>query len=317
MKAVVVHEPGEPSVLQIEDRPIPNVRPGWILIRVRGFGLNRSEIYTRQGHSPSVTFPRILGIECVGEVMNPSDSDLIEGQKVAAMMGGMGRAFDGGYAQYALLPREVVVPVSTDLDWQTLAAIPETYQTAHGSLNRVMRAEPGDSLLIRGGTSSLGLGMLALANAKGVEVIATTRRADRVAFLKSKGAAEVWLEDGSLGNHDRKVDFVYDLIGTTTVKDSLKCIRPGGIVCIAGLLDGTWRMDGFEPLFDIPSEGFLAAYTSRVMPQEDLQEVVKAVADGQLAPNIFKVFGLDEIREAHRVMETNEATGKLVVMSDH
>ena len=135
MKAIVIHEPGGPEKLCYEEVPTPAVREGWSLVRVRGFGINHSEIFTRKGLSPSVTFPRILGIECVGEIAETTDPvRLPVGQKVISIMGEMGRAFDGGYAEYTLLPNEQICPVETDLDWKTLAALPETYYTAYGSL---------------------------------------------------------------------------------------------------------------------------------------------------------------------------------------
>ena len=122
MKAVVAGQPGGPEVLQIGERSVPGPRPGWVLIKVKAFGLNRSEMYTRQGHSPSVRFPRVLGIECVGVVEDGGGTDLAPGQKVAAVMGEMGRAYDGGYAEYTLVPASQVMPLTTDLPWATLAA---------------------------------------------------------------------------------------------------------------------------------------------------------------------------------------------------
>ncbi len=104
MKAVVIHQAGGPEVLNVEERPIPAPKPDWILIRVRAFGLNRSELFTRQGHSPNVRFPRVLGIEAVGEVVEAPDGGFAPGDKVATAMGGMGRAFDGGYAESTLVP---------------------------------------------------------------------------------------------------------------------------------------------------------------------------------------------------------------------
>jgi NADPH:quinone reductase len=98
VRAIVVHHPGGPDVLTLEDRPLPAARPGWPLVRVRAFGLNRAELITRSGGSgDAVEFPRVIGIECVGEVVDAADSDLQVGQTVVAAMGEMGRAFDGGY----------------------------------------------------------------------------------------------------------------------------------------------------------------------------------------------------------------------------
>src|SRR5215212_10947519 len=111
MKAAVVEQPGGPEVLQIKEIPVPAPRPGWVLIKVKAFGLNRSEMFTRQGHSPSVRFPRVLGIECVGLVEAAPGDEIAPGQTVAALMGGLGRQYDGGYAEYTLAPARQVIPL--------------------------------------------------------------------------------------------------------------------------------------------------------------------------------------------------------------
>ena len=126
MKAVVIEKAGGPEALQLKEIPTPKVKPGWSLVRVKGFGINRSEIYTRNGESPDVKFPRVLGIECVGEIADTTDAKRLPvGQKVASIMGGMGRDFDGGYAEYALLPNKQIYAVNTDLPWDEFVAIPE------------------------------------------------------------------------------------------------------------------------------------------------------------------------------------------------
>jgi NADPH:quinone reductase-like Zn-dependent oxidoreductase len=168
MKAIRVHRPGPPEVLEIEERPVPTARPGWVRIRVRAFGLNRSELFTRQGHSPGVVFPRVLGIECAGTVDEAGGTDLQPGQTVAALMGEMGRAYDGGYAEYTLVPRERVLPLRTSLAWEVLAALPETWLTAWGSVVEAMAMASGQTLLVRGGTSSVGMAAASLATQRGV-----------------------------------------------------------------------------------------------------------------------------------------------------
>src|SRR5256885_11857412 len=167
MRAAVCVRAGGPEVLEIRELRVPAVREGWSLVQVKGAGLNRSELRTRQGHSPAVTFPRVLGIECVGIVAASTDPRLPEGTTVAAVMGEMGRRFDGGYAEYALLPNALLMPLSTSLPWDTLAALPETYLTAQGSLD-ALGIVPGNRLLIRGGNSSVGMAAASIASAHGV-----------------------------------------------------------------------------------------------------------------------------------------------------
>jgi NADPH:quinone reductase-like Zn-dependent oxidoreductase len=156
MKAAVIHEAGGPEVLKIESLPIPTPQKGEVLIRVKAFGLNRSELFTRQGHSPNVRFPRVLGIEAVGVVEEAPGNEFRKGDVVATAMGGMGRQFDGGYAEYTCAPAAQVQGIRAQLAWETLGAIPEMLQTAWGSIFKSLRLEDGERLLIRGGTTSGG-----------------------------------------------------------------------------------------------------------------------------------------------------------------
>ena len=133
MKAAVTTRVGGPEVIEIKEVPKPELKEGWIRIKVKAFGLNRSEMYTRQGHSPNVVFPRIQGIECVGIVDEDPSGAYMKGQQVAAIMGEMGRAYDGGYAEYTLVPSRIVFPFKSDLPWEVLGAIPEMFQTVSGS----------------------------------------------------------------------------------------------------------------------------------------------------------------------------------------
>lgn len=191
MRAVVLARPGPVENLTVATLPMPAVPPGWVRIRVEAFGLNRSELHTRLGLAEGVTFPRVPGIECAGVIDAPGDSELAPGQKVVAMMGGMGRVFDGGYAEYTAVPRSQVIPIATDLPWETIGALPEMLQTAYGSLTVGLDLRPGQSLLIRGGTSSVGMAAAALAKDLGATVFATTRarRPRRRAGAPGRGAS--------------------------------------------------------------------------------------------------------------------------------
>ncbi len=320
MKAAVTTKAGAPEVIQIEERPKPTVKDGWVLIRIKAFGLNRSELFTRQGHSPDVTFPRIQGIECVGEIEEDPSATYKQGQKVAAIMGGLGRNFDGGYAEYTTVPLAIVFPFESDLPWETLGAISEMFQTVSGSLNEALEVKKGETLLIRGGTSSIGMLACQLAKTIGLTVIATTRNADKTQHLKDNGADYVLIDDGEIKDQVKAlfpngVDKVLELIGIATLKDSLQCIRPKGIVCMTGILGGSWTMNEFTPMGDIPSLGRLTVYMGDAanLDKELLQEFINAVAAGHINLNVDKIFKLDEVAEAHTYMESNLAKGKIVV----
>lgn len=161
MKAIVIYQAGDAQQLQVEECPIPALKEGWTLVKVKGFGINRSEIFTRQGHSPSVIFPRILGIECVGVLEATTCPTLQKGQTVVSLMGEMGRAFDGSYAEYTLLPNAQVYPITSSLSWSDLAAVPETYYTAFGSM-QILQIKPTDTVLVRAAASGVGIAFCAL-----------------------------------------------------------------------------------------------------------------------------------------------------------
>jgi NADPH:quinone reductase-like Zn-dependent oxidoreductase len=198
MRAVVLDAPGPPEALRIRELPIPKPHSGWVLIQVKAFGINRSELHTRMGLAQGVTFPRVLGIEAIGVVAAAPGGEFEEGQQVAAMMGGMGRTFDGGYAEFTSVPATQVIAFRSELDWATLGAIPEMVQTAHGSLTVGLDAQRGQTLLIRGGTSSVGMATATLAKDRGLTVLSTTRQPDRAAALTAIGVDHVFIDDGDV-----------------------------------------------------------------------------------------------------------------------
>src|SRR5580704_2886770 len=205
MRAVVLDAPGPPSALAIRELPVPVPSAGQVLIRVRAFGLNRLELYLRLGLSQGVTFPRVPGIEATGVVEQCPGGEFREGQQVAALMGGMGRVFDGGYADYTCVPAAQVIPFRSDLDWATLGAVPEMLQTSYGSLTTGLDARPGQSILIRGGTSSVGLATAVLARQRGMTVLSTTRNPGQAGAVTKAGADHVLIDDGHVARQVREV----------------------------------------------------------------------------------------------------------------
>ena len=320
MKAAVTTKAGDPEVIEIQEVEMPKVKTGWVLLKVKAFGLNRSELFTRRGDSPGVEFPRIQGIECVGVIEEDASGTYSKGQQVAAIMGGMGRFFDGGYAEYTSVPLEIVFPFRSSLPWETLGAIPEMFQTVSGSLNQALEIAKGETLLIRGGTSSIGMLSSQLAKVKGLTVVSTTRNPDKKQALLDNGADHVVIDEGTVEDQVRKiypegVNKVLELIGTRTLKDSLKCIAPKGMVCMTGILGNEWTMKEFTPMGDIPSLGRLTVYMgeSKNLSKELLQEFIDEVENGNINLNIDQVFELEQVSQAHQYMEDNKANGKIIV----
>ena len=315
-----MHEPGGPGVLKLEERPIPDPTSGWVLVRVRAFGLNHSELITRAGGSgDAVRFPRVLGIECVGEVVLAPGSDLTPGQRIVAAMGGMGRDFDGGYEQYALLPASQAIPVRTTLEWPQLGAIPESFGTAWGTLEQ-LELSAGQSLLVHGGTSSVGMAAIAIAADRGLTVLATTRQQAKRAALVAAGARHVIVSAGDVTAVVREllpdgVDGICELIGPGALLQALPALAPGGRVCMTGFLEGDWNTERVEAQagrLGVQLRHFGSGVINRDSYGAVFQEIIEAVQDGRYAVNLDRVFAMSEIADAHRYMEADRAVGKVV-----
>jgi NADPH:quinone reductase len=323
MRAIVIDHfgPGLDSLV-IKEMPEPEPKPGHVVIEVKAFGINHAEIHMRKGEWAEAA--EISGIECVGIVKSCPGGEFAVGAKVAALMGGLGRTINGSYAEYTRAPASNVALIESDLPWAELAAIPETYATAWTCLFRNLEIKKGQLLLIRGATSSFGQAALKMSVNAGVRVIATTRNRERFSMLQKLGAERCEIERRDLSKQiaeAKKIDAILDLVGNSVVLDSLAMLRRGGRACLAGWLGGLEPIADFNPLLQMASGVYLTFFASFAFgtpgfPLSDvpLQKIAEDAAAGRLDVKPARIFGFDEIREAHRVMEANEAVGKMVVV---
>ncbi|MFW0790986.1 alcohol dehydrogenase catalytic domain-containing protein [Gordonia sp. CPCC 205333] len=322
MRAAVLDAPGPPSALSIREVDLPIPKSGWVLIRVHAFGLNRSELHFRRGMGSFGSFPRIPGIEAAGVVVECPGGEIEIGTQVMALMGGMGRTIDGGYAEFVCVPVSSAVVFVSSLGWDVLGAVPEMLQTAHGSLTVGTDVGAGQSLLIRGGTSSVGLALAVLARRAGATVFTTTRNAARSDFL-GQFADHVLIDDGAIAEQIRRVlpdgvDGAVELVGTNTLPDTLRAVRPKGTVCFTGMLSDQWTIPDFYPMDYLPTGVRLTAYAGEAanLPSTVLQPYLDDAAAGRTPVPIGRVYRLNEIAQAHQDMEDGNLLGKGVILTE-
>ena len=314
MKAVEIDKITKAEDVYFSEVEIPHVRPGWVLVKVMGFGLNHSEEILRMNEIEAdyIQKPVIPGIECVGEVADASDSAFSEGQKVIAMMGGMGRSFNGSYAEYALLPSHHVFSINSSLTWEELAAVPETYFTAWGSLFECLDLKPEDTLLVRGATCALGYAAIQIAKALGCKVIATTHKESKLGLLDMADSAI--LDDGRLTGKIDSVTKALDLIGPKYLLDTLTAVEKGAIVCQTGILGGVFALDGFDPIKDVPNGVYLTGFYSNYPTQKIVDDMLDFFNEHALKPIYDISFKFEDIKQALIAQDEGRANGKIVVV---
>ncbi|MFZ1160972.1 zinc-binding dehydrogenase [Mycobacterium sp.] len=322
MRAIILQGFGGLDNLVYTDIPKPLPKDGEVIIEVRGFGINHAEMHMRRGEWAEAA--EVSGIECVGIVDSCPGGEFPVGAKVAALMGGLGRTINGSYAEYTRVRAANVALLESDLPWSQLAALPETYATAWTCLFHNLKLSSGQTVVIRGATSSFGQAAVKMAVAAGARVVATARKRERFGMLEALGAARVELESRTLAAsiaEAKQIDAVLDLVGNSTILDSLDMLRRDGTACLAGWLGGLDPIGDFNPLTRMPSGvnwSFFGSFVfgSPGFPLSDvpLQGIAGQVASGQLDAAPSRVFSFDEIHEAHRTMEAGDGGGKMVVV---
>lgn len=326
MKAYVIEQAGGPEVLQLRD--VVSAEPGEdeLQIRVRAFGLNRAEVYRRLGKMGPITGQVVPGIEAVGEVVRDPSGNFRTGQRVATAMGGLQFSRKGSYAEHVTVLRQNVVSLDgSDLAWDELAALPEAYLTVWGALDHSLAIQAGQTLLVRGATSSVGLAAVAYAKARGLHVIATTRSKENSDRLQAVGADDVVIDTGEIAAHVREiaptgVDAVLEVVGAATLRDSIKTVRPFGGVSVIGLLGGPPVVEQLHLMQDLPGAVRLNFFSSGLFgtPAMPLQAsplpwIAGEVAAGRMPSLRSSTFDFDDVRRAHSLIESDRALGKFVV----
>jgi NADPH2:quinone reductase len=323
MRAVEIARPGGPEVLTPAERPLPVPKPNEILIKVAAAGVNRPDVLQRSGNYP---VPRdasdLPGLEVAGEVVAKGAAVTMwqPGDPVCALVHG------GGYAEYCVAPDVQALPVPKGLSLVQAASLPETFFTVWSNVYDRGRLAPGESLLVQGGSSGIGVTAIQMAVATGNRVFATAGSDEKCAACVRLGAekainyrtqdfaAEIKTATGGKG-----VDVILDMVGGDYVPKELKCLADEGrLVFIAFLRGPKTELDINELM---RRRLTLTGSTLRPRPVEfkgyvarNLREKIWPLIEaGRIRPQIYRTFALAQASEAHRLMESSKHIGKLVL----
>src|SRR5437762_173046 len=320
MRAVEISKPGGPEVLKAVERPKPTPKDGEILIKVAAAGVNRPDVLQRSGNYPVPPDASDLpGLEVAGEVVSPGKT-YRTGDKVCALVHG------GGYAEYCVAPEVQALPVPKGLSMVEAASLPETFFTVWGNVYDRGRLAPGESLLVQGGTSGIGVTAIQMARATGNRVFATAGSDEKCAACVRLGAekainyrAQDWVAEARAATGGKGVNMILDMVGGDYVPKELKILADEGrLVFIAFLGGHKTELD-----VDAVMRKRLTITGSTLRPRSvefkgylarNLREKIwPRIEAGKIKPVIYKTFPLAQAAEAHRLMESSQHIGKLVL----
>ena len=323
MRAVEISRPGGPEVLKVVDVPKPAPKPNEILVKVAAAGVNRPDVLQRMGQYPVPADASPLpGLEIAGEVaeLGPAAKLWKRGDKVCALVNG------GGYAEYCAVPETQALPAPRGLSMVEAASLPETFFTVWGNVYDRGRLAPGESLLVQGGTSGIGVTAIQMAAATGNRVFATAGSDEKVAACVKLGAEKAfnyktqdWAAEVRAATGGKGVDVILDMVGGDYVPRELKCMaEEGRLVFIAFLRGPKTELN----ILDVMSKR-LSITGSTLRPRSaefkgtlarNLREKIwPLIESGKIRPQVYKTFPFDQAGEAHRLMESSQHIGKIVL----
>ena len=316
MKAVVLKDVTNSDDIVLEELEMPKACKGWVLIKILAFGMNHSELVLRVNEirADYINKPIVPGIECVGIVEDSLDEGFTKGDLVCSLMGGLGRNFNGSYEEYAILPVQKIFHITSDLDAEHLAAIPETFFTAWGSLFECLNLKSSDVLLVRGATSALGYASMQIAASLGCKGYGTTHKKEKMHLITDLGCEVVLDSDNKLpdGLYANKI---LELVGPKTIRNSLSHLYQGGIVCNTGILGGEYYLNGFDPIKEIPNGCYLTGFFSNYPTQETIDKIFAYIDEHRITPFIGASYKFSDIKLAIKAQEIG-VDGKIVVVID-
>ena len=320
MRAVEISQPGGPEVLKLSDVPKPAPKPSEILVKVAAAGVNRPDVLQRAGNYPVPPGASPLpGLEIAGEVVTAGKTFKV-GDKVCALANG------GGYAEYCAVPETQALPVPGNLSMVEAASLPETFFTVWGNVYDRGRLAPGESLLVQGGASGIGVTAIQMAAALGNRVFATAGSDEKVAACVRLGAEKAfnyktqdWVAEVRAATGGRGVDVILDMVGGDYVPRELKCMAEEGRLVFIAFLRGPKTelaiADVMMKRLTItgstlrPRSSEFKGYIARNL-REKIWPLIEA---GSIKPQVYKTFPLAQAGEAHRLMESSQHIGKIVL----
>ncbi|MCC7256851.1 MAG: NAD(P)H-quinone oxidoreductase [Gammaproteobacteria bacterium] len=326
MRAVEIREPGPPEVLVVTERPVPVAGPGEILIRVAAAGVNRPDCLQRRGIYPAPPGASDLpGLEVAGHVaaLGAGVTGWQPGERICALLAG------GGYAEFCAAPAVQCLPVPAGLSLTAAAAVPETFFTVWTNVFERGALSAGETLLVHGGASGIGTTAIQLGRAFGAEVLATAGSATKAALCRQLGAvraidyrSEDFASAVRAHTGGRGVDVILDIVGGSYLEANIAALAPGGRLVVIGLLGGARGQLDLGRL--LTRQLTVTASTLRPRSPAEKGRIASALrervwpllATGRVAPVIQATLPLAEAATAHRILESNEAMGKLVLVVD-